>query len=80
MHQCDLGKNIMTGRDRVVHQSADCTQTKLFGWLRPKKRDQCLHLQQPLKNAATDVVISSIVEETSDSSQAGEHSVLSSSY
>ena len=71
----------MTGRDRVVYQSANCAQTKLFGWLRPKKRDQCLHLQQPLKNAGTDVIVSSIVDavETSDSSQAGEHSVLSSS-
>ena len=81
MHQCDLGIDAKSGKDRVVRLSADDAQAKLFGWLKPKREDKCLYLQQPQEDAATDIILGSIVDavETSVSSQAGERSILSSS-
>jgi len=81
VHQCDLGIDAKSGKDRVVRLSADDAQAKLFGWLKPKREDKCLYLQQPQEDAATDIILGSIVDavETSVSSQAGERSILSSS-
>ena len=81
VHQCDLVKDSTSSRDRTVRVSAECAEAKLFGWLRPKECHQYLHLQQPLKDAAIDGIVSSITDavETSVSSQPGEHSSLSSS-
>jgi len=81
VHQCNLAKDLIRGKDYAVPVSADHARAKLFGWLWPKERRQCLRPQQPCKDAATDFIVSSIVDavETSVSSQPDERSSLSSS-